>query len=130
MNTSLPTVILGMIQETDLFEQSSISICSHTTMCYDPINYHKQKQLCGTGCLPPCAYMQPPRFTQNGDMGAVGRSHLLSNSGRVQELEAVFCSKQNYGPEYSLKTLPLLRLRESISSALHKQKRKLKWCIP
>lgn len=53
LNASLPTVVLGMKQETDLFEQSSISICNHTTVCCDPINSHKQSSYVGlTASLP------------------------------------------------------------------------------
>lgn len=47
LNASLPTVVLGMKQETDLFEQSSISICNHTTVCCDRINSHKQSSYVG-----------------------------------------------------------------------------------
>ena len=43
LNVSLHTVVLGMKQETDLFEQSSISICNHTPVCCDPINSHKPR---------------------------------------------------------------------------------------
>lgn len=47
LNASLPTVVLGMKKETDLFEQSSISICNHTTVCCDPINSHKLSNYVG-----------------------------------------------------------------------------------
>lgn len=109
LNASLPTVVLGMRQETDLFEQSSFSICNHTTVCCDPINSHKQrKQLCGAGCLPPCTHMQPPRNARNGITEAVDGSHLLSNSGRLWRLETVFCSKPSHDPECSLNNHYLL----------------------
>lgn len=79
LNASLPTTVLGMKQETDLFEQSSISICNHTTVCCDSINSHK---VALGGWLPPSSvHMQPPRNIWDGNLEATGGSHLLSQKG-------------------------------------------------
>lgn len=81
LNASLPTVVLGMKQETDLFEQSSISICNHTTVCCDPINSHKQSSSVGLAASSVCRHTPSKEHSKWCIMEAVGGSPLLSNSG-------------------------------------------------
>lgn len=96
LNVSLHTVVLGMKQERDLFEQSSISICNHTPVCYDPINSHKPRDS-GRPSSPQSKSMVPntPRKTTTYFKVEGRKSDLLPTKRRAEKNSASINRRQS-----------------------------------